>query len=111
MNEMKVNGYEIKFTDNEESTFILQLNDHKIMEVPMWSFYLFISEYDDSLSKYGDNFPEWEELTADLMELNYDFTSAFNEYVQQFDDEQIDEFTQIEDGYDYEYEFDDEDEW
>jgi hypothetical protein len=108
MNEMKVNGYEIKFTDNEESTFILQLNDHKIMEVPMWSFYLFISEYDDSLSKYSDNFPEWEKLTHDLIELNYNFKSAFDKYIQQFDDEQMDEFTETEEGYDYEFDYDDE---
>lgn len=111
MNKMTVNSYEVNFTDKEESTFKLFLDNHRIMEVPMWSFYLHRADTDTNLSKYGDNFPEWEELTADLMELNYDFTSAFNEYIQQFDDEQIDEFTQIEDGYDYEYEFDDEDEW
>lgn len=112
MNEMTVNSYEVNFTDKEESTFKLFLDNHRIMEVPMWSFYLHRADTDANLSKYGDNFPEWEELTADLMELNYDFLSAFNEYIQQFDDEQIDEFTQIEDGYDYEYEFDEEeDEW
>lgn len=110
MNEYSVTDYKINYTDHEESIFILSLDNHKIMEVPMWSFYLFISETDKNLEKYSDKFNEWEMVTSNLMELNYDFQLALNLYIQQFTNEQIEEFTQIEEGYDYEYEFDKEDE-
>ena len=101
MNTMKVKNYQTNFTENEESTFILYLDNNKVMEVAMWSFYLYMSDLDDNLFVYGGIFPGWEELTEDLLELGYDFLTALNTYIQQFDEEQILEFSSVQDGYDY----------
>lgn len=109
MNLHKVKNVQINFTNYEESLFTVYLDNNKIMEIPMWSFYLFMSKHDKNLEKYGNNFNEWEQLTLDLLELNYDFLSALNTYIQQFDDEQIEEFMFVDD--EYEYEFDEENEW
>lgn len=101
MNNYNVKNYETKFTKNEESLFILNLDNNRVMEVPMWSFYLYMSDLDENLAYYGGKFPEWEELTYDLMELGFNFKEGFNKYIQQFDSEQMYEFTTIQDGYDY----------
>lgn len=101
MNNLNIKNYEIRFTKNEESQFILYLDNNRLMEIPMWSFYLYMSEFDENLKDYGDNFTEWEELTSDLLELGYNFRKGFTRYIQQFSSDQMDEFTTIQDGYDY----------
>ena len=45
MNNYNVKNYETKFTKNEESLFILNLDNNRVMEVPMWSFYLYTINY------------------------------------------------------------------
>lgn len=96
---MMVNKVEFKLTDNEDSYFIVTLKTSRIMEVPMWSFFNFVSDYDEKLAYYGGNFPEWEELTKDLVSLGYDFKSNMDKYIAQFTEEQIEDFS--EDSSDY----------
>jgi len=109
MNTIIVKNYQTNFTEYEESTFILYLNDNKVLEVPMWSFYLYMSDLDDNLFIYGGKFPEWEKLTKDLLELGYDFINGFNTYIQQFSEDEMSEFSTIQDGYDYDDLDDDDD--
>lgn len=93
MNNTEIKNWRPVFNDYEESYFTVELVGGKSMEIPMWSFYSFLSEIDGKLSEYGGKFPEWEKLTEDLIELGYDFKSPIKEYVNQFTPEELNEFT------------------
>lgn len=93
MNLRTIKNFEFNFTEYEESTFILTLDNNSSMEIPMWSFYMYMSDLDKNLSYYGNKYPEWEKLTEDLISLGYDFKKNLDLYIQQFSDEQMEEFT------------------
>jgi hypothetical protein len=93
MNSRTIKNFEFNFTEYEESTFILTLDNNSSMEIPMWSFYMYMSDLDKNLSYYGNKYPEWEKLTEDLISLGYDFKKNLDLYIQQFSDEQMEEFT------------------
>jgi hypothetical protein len=102
-----VKNFEFNFTEYEESTFILTLDNNSSMEIPMWSFYMYMSDLDKNLSYYGNKYPEWEKLTEDLISLGYDFKKNLGLYIQQFSDEQMEDFTFSEND---DFNFDDDDE-
>jgi len=93
MNSRTIKNFEFNFLEYDESSFILTLDNNRLMEIPMWSFYFYVSEFDKNLSYYGNKYPEWEKLTEDLISLGYDFKENLNLYIQQFDDEQMEEFS------------------
>ena len=90
-----VNNFELVTIKDKESYFRCHLSNKRIMDVSLWSFYLFINEYDTELWIYGEKFKDWESLTYDLIELNYNFSDSLNKYIQQFKHKEIDEFTYI----------------
>jgi hypothetical protein len=89
MNSRTIKNFQFNFTEYEESTFIVTLDNNRYMEIPMWSFYLYMSDLDEKLSYYGGKFPEWEKLTEDLISLGYDFKENLNIYLQQFTDKRF----------------------
>jgi hypothetical protein len=107
MNSRTIKNFEFNFTEYEESTFILTLDNNSSMEIPMWSFYMYMSDLDKNLSYYGYKYPEWEKLTEDLISLGYDFKKNLGLYIQQFSDEQMEDFTFSEND---DFNFDDDDE-
>ena len=98
MNQRTIKSFGFYFTKSEENLFLIKLDNNRRMEVPMWSFYIYMSAFDENLTYYGGKFPEWEELTEDLISLNYDFKTNLEIYLQQFTDEQIKDFSFIEDS-------------
>ena len=99
MNQRKIKSLDFLFTESEESLFLIRLDNNRTMEIPMWSFYMYMSDLDENLAYYGGNFPEWEQLTEDLISLGYDFKANLEMYLQQFNDKQIHEFSLIEDNF------------
>ena len=93
MNDLEVKQFYVKYTMNDESNFIVTLTNNKIFLISLWSFYEFASTKDERLAQYGGKFYEWEQLTKDLTELDYDFVPMLNIYIQQFSEEQMEEFT------------------
>jgi len=93
MNSRHIKTFEFNFTDYEESTFLIVLDNDRNMHISMWSFYLFMSDIDENLSYYCGKFPEWEKVTEDLISLGYDFKTNLEKYLDQFSDSQIEEFS------------------
>lgn len=89
MNTFIIKSVDFIFSDNQESYFLIKLNNENRMNIPFWSFYHYMSDIDSNLYNYSSNFDEWEKLTEDLISLNYDFSNGLTIYLQQFDDKQI----------------------
>jgi hypothetical protein len=95
-NSRKIVEYEINYSPtNGESTFVVLLDNNRLMEISMWSLYLFLFDQDENLEKYVTSFDEWESATKDLLDLGYDFNKALYNYIQQFTDKQIREFSML----------------
>jgi hypothetical protein len=88
-----IKSLEPVITKTEESYFKVILDSNRIMEVPMWSFYMYLSEEDENLSQYAGKFPEWEQLTNDLLTLEFPFITKMIVYLNQFTEEQIEDFS------------------
>jgi|688.fasta_scaffold165783_4 hypothetical protein len=93
MKNLKVTKFKYKRSNKQESTFIVLLNIGKKMEIPIWSFFEFVNNRDLNLAKYSERFDEWEELTEDLISMGYNFEEKLTEYVIQFTEEEINEFS------------------
>ena len=93
MNSIRLNSFAILFSKDGESYFECELSGNRKMQIAMWSFYEFAITTDENLETHSLRFNEWEELTEELLELGYDFEPVLNNYIQQFSDEDIDEFT------------------
>jgi hypothetical protein len=92
MNDYKIKNFEIILTEDSESYFNCKLNETIKMQIALWSFYEFMSKTDKELEKHGMLFTEWEDFTRELIELEYDFSVGLNQYLQQFDNDEIEEF-------------------
>ena len=95
MNGYKIFNFKIILTENEDSYFHCQLNDNKKIEISLWSFYAFIIKSDKALEKLSEQFDEWETLTEELLTLSFDFEKYLSEYINQFDDDQMEFFVFI----------------
>jgi len=93
MKSPKVKDFKIRFSKTQESLFYVLLDNNKKMEVPLWSFFQFVTDADFNLFVYAKNFNEWELLAKDLISLGYDFQEKLNEYIGQFTEEDIKEFS------------------
>jgi len=93
-NTRKVVHYEIvEGFPASESTFAILLDNNNIMEVDMVNFYLFMFAGDPKLEAYVLKFRNALHATYDLEDLEYDFLAAFNNYIQQYTDEQINRYS------------------
>jgi len=79
--------------ENEESYFECILTDGLRIEIAYWSFYEFAIQNDKYLEEHSLGFEDWEKLTHELLELEYDFETKLNQYIQQFSEDEISEFT------------------
>jgi len=91
MNTIK--SFTTVITEDEESYFDCELDSDRRIQIHLTDFYLFAVKKDIRLKGYSNNFDEWEGLTNVLVELGYDFNCVLNEYLQQFNEQQLDEFT------------------
>lgn len=93
-NSRKIVEHEINYSPiNGESTFVVLLDNNRLMEISMWSLYLYLFEQDPNLEAYVTWFDDWESATKDLLDLGYDFNKALNNYIQQFTDKQVQQFS------------------
>ncbi len=87
-----IRNYEFVFTEKEESYFRCFLIDNTFIEISFWSFYEYVAKIDKNLKEFALKFGEWEELTNELIEFDYDFKTNLNLYLQQFSDEEMEDF-------------------
>lgn len=93
MNTKTIKSFIAITTENEESYFDCVLNDGRKIHIAYWSFYQFATEADRQLDEHSLKFDEWEKLTTELLDLEYDFEKNLNLYIQQFTEDEIDDFT------------------
>ena len=93
MNNTKLLSYNAIIKFNEESYFKCLLNNKKNFEISFWSFYEFVGNTDEELKRFSLTFDSWEDLTDELVSLGYDFDNKLNEYLQQFTDDEIVDFS------------------
>jgi hypothetical protein len=85
---MELVSYDFKLTDNE-SYVVCEFSGGYKMKVLLWSFYLFLFDKDLGLYKYSEKFIDYESLTTNLLELEFDFGKKLTEYTQQFSEDDI----------------------
>ena len=89
---MIIKTFEPILTEDEESYFRCILVNRTYIEVPLWSFYEYTANTDENLKQFALKFNEWEELTLELIEFGYDFKTKLELYLQQFSDEEMEDF-------------------
>jgi hypothetical protein len=93
-NSRKIVEFEYNYSPtSNESTFVVLLDNNRLMEISMWSLYLFLFNDDPNLGTYVESFEDFESATKDLRELGYDFHKALDNYIQQFTDKQVQQFS------------------
>jgi hypothetical protein len=85
-------NYELVFTEREDSYFRCYLVDNTFIEISFWSFYEYMTNTDENLRQFVLKFDEWEQLTTELIEFDYDFKTKLNLYLKQFSDEVLEDF-------------------
>ena len=100
MSNNYIKKYEVVFTESEDSYFDCLLNNNRKIEISLWSFYEFAVTDDKDLKDYALKFHEWEDLTRELTDFGYPFEKLLNKYIQQFSEEDLEDFTfPVEDKY------------
>lgn len=90
---IQVISFDTLESDNEESYFICQLNNNRVIDISYYSFCNFAIQSDDRLFEFSKKYSDWESLVNDLLDFNYDFLTIFNMYIAQFSEDELSEFT------------------
>jgi hypothetical protein len=89
---MLIKTFEPILSKHEESYFKCVLINNTYIEIPFWSFYEYTVKKDENLKQFALKFDEWEGLTLELTEFGYDFKTKLDWYLQQFSDEEMEDF-------------------
>lgn len=91
-------SFETFENDSEESYFTCYLSNNRSIDISYYALINFAMQTDSRLGEFSERYSEWETLIHDLLDFEYDFITIFNNYIAQFTDEDLEEFT-----YDSEY--------
>ena len=100
MNKHYVVSHELHVSKDEDSWFTCKLDNGKFIDISFYALVWFASKDDENLKKYADKFDEWETVVEELTELGYDFETKLNQYVQQFNEEDLNDFSYFEGEFD-----------
>ena len=89
---MIIKTFEPILTEDEESYFRCILFNETYIDIALWSFYEYTANTDENLKQFALKFYEWEELTLELIDFGYDFKTKLELYLQQFSDEEMEDF-------------------
>ncbi len=94
MNDSFIKTFTIDLKEEGASEFICILNTDRKLKVALHDFYELAIKTDKKLELHSLSCSEWEELTEELIYLEYDFKKVLNEYVQTFSEKQIRNFSE-----------------
>jgi len=89
-----VKSFSLKYDNEGLESFKCLLGDKQLFNVEICDYYYFLVNKDNSLLKYSEKFKSWEELTQDLISLEFPMTNHLETYINtQFTEDDIIEFT------------------
>ena len=91
---VKVKSFSLKYDNKGLELFKCLLVDKQLFDVEICTFYQFLTNKDNNLLKYSEKFQNWDELTQDLISLEFPLTNRLESYINtQFTEDDIIEFT------------------
>ena len=91
---VKVKSFSLKYDNEGLESFKCLLGDKQLFNVEICTFYQFLTNKDNNLLKYSEKFQNWDELTQDLISLEFPLTNRLESYINtQFTEDDIIEFT------------------
>ena len=89
-----VKSFSLKYYNEGLESFKCLLGDKQLFNVEICTFYQFLTNKDNNLLKYSEKFQNWDELTQDLISLEFPLTNRLESYINtQFTEDDIIEFT------------------
>ena len=89
-----VKSFSFKYDNVGLESFKCLLGDKQLFNVEICTFYQFLTNKDNNLLKYSEKFQNWDELTQDLISLEFPLTNRLESYINtQFTEDDIIEFT------------------
>jgi hypothetical protein len=91
--EFKVKRIEFGYEENVLTHIICEVKSFGLFDIEICDFYCYMSEKDTELKNYSSMFETWDELTNDLVSLEFDFVKNCEDYINnQFSDEEVEDF-------------------
>jgi len=89
-----VKSFSLIYDNKGLESFKCLLVDGQLFYVEICTFYQFLINKDNNLLKYSEKFQNWDELTQDLISLEFPLTNRLESYINtQFTEDDIIEFT------------------
>jgi hypothetical protein len=89
-----VKSFSLIYDNKGLESFKCLLVDGQLFDVEICTFYQFLINKDKNLLKYSKKFQNWDELTQDLISLEFPLTNRLESYINtQFTEDDIIEFT------------------